>query len=187
MTRERRDLQAGAGPSATRRRHALPRALAGEPAAPPILVQHIDPDPQPATDGEARPAEFPSVIPILPLRGLVGYPNTPIPLTIGQPRSIRLIDDVVGGDRLVGLVASREPEIEQPGPEPVEGGVEIEAQLRAVKDQFRQIAELVPSLPRELLAGVLLLEEPLHVIYTVANYQRMELETAQAILDTVPP
>jgi len=176
------------------------------------------------------------VIPILPLRGLVGYPHTPIPLTIGQPRSVRLIDDVVGGDRLVGLVTSHQPEIEQPGPnqlyrfgtiaalermlrapdgtirlllqglarfelgdfvteepflkaeitlrpETVEEGVEIEAQVRAVKDQFQQIGELVPSLPRELLAGVLMLEEPMHVIYTVANYQRMELETAQAILE----
>jgi ATP-dependent Lon protease len=236
MIRERQDPLAGAGPLTYRRPLPPARAGAADPAFPAIPVQTRDPDPPAASDGETRPTGFPSVIPILPLRGLVGYPNTPIPLTIGQPRSIRLIDDVVGGDRLVGLVASREPEIEQPGPdqlhrvgtiaalermlrapdgtirlllqglgrfelgafvteepylkaeirarpETVEEGVEIEAQLRAVKDQFRQIAELVPSLPRELLAGVLLLEEPLHVIYTVANYQRMELETAQGILE----
>ncbi len=209
---------------------------AAVPSPPPIPVQTLDPDSAGTPAGEARPAEFPKLLPILPLRGLVGYPHTPIPLTIGQPRSVRLIDDVVGGERLVGLVASLQPEIEQPGPaqlhrvgtiasverllrapdgtirlllqglarfelgafateepylkaeitlrpETVEEGVEIEAQVRAVKDQFRQIAELAPSLPRELLAGVLLLEEPLHVIYTVTNYQRMDLETAQAILE----
>ena len=235
MNAKRRDLLAGAGTTAIRRPLPPARVAAGSPP-PPIPVQTVEADPKPADTSEKRPTEFPSVLPILPLRGLVGYPQTPIPLTIGQPRSVRLIDDVVGGDRLVGLVASRDPEIEQPGPEQlfpvgtiasiermlrapdgtirlllqglarfelgefvahepylraeilvrpetVEEGVEIEAQVRAVKDQFQQIGELIPSLPRELLAGVLLLEDPLHVIYTVANYQRMELESAQAILE----
>jgi ATP-dependent Lon protease len=236
MIRGERDLQAGAGPSDFRRLLLPARGGAADSPSSAIPVQTLDVTPQPAAESEMRPTEFPAVLPILPLRGLVGYPHTPIPLTIGQPRSVRLIDDVVGGDRLVGLVASRQPEIEQPGPgqlyrfgtiaalermlrapdgtirlllqglarfelgdfvaedpylraeitvrpEIVEEGVEIEAQIRAVKDQFQQIAELVPSLPRELLAGVLFLEEPLHVIYTVANYQRMELEAAQAILE----
>jgi len=203
--------------------------------SPPIPVQTRD-EAHSGTEGEAGLPEFPSVLPILPVRGLVAYPHTIIPLTVGQPRSIRLVDDVVGEQRLVGLVASRHPEIEQPGPdqlyrigtiasierllrlpdgtirlvlqglvrfelgpfvaeepylraeirlrpERVEEGLEIEAQVRAVKDQFQKIAELVPSLPRELLAGVVLLEDPLHVVYTIANYQRMELETAQAILE----
>ncbi|MFN3742249.1 MAG: endopeptidase La [Anaerolineales bacterium] len=61
-------------------------------------------------------ANLPTLIPILPLRGVVVYPQTAVPLTIGQPRSIRLIDDVVSGDKLVGLVAAKNPEIELPGP-----------------------------------------------------------------------
>jgi ATP-dependent Lon protease len=47
---------------------------------------------------------------------VVVYPQTAVPLTVGQPRSIRLVDDVVGGDKLVGLLASRNPELETPGP-----------------------------------------------------------------------
>jgi len=50
------------------------------------------------------------------LRGVVVYPQTAVPLTVGQPRSIRLVDEVVGGDKLVGLLASRNPELETPGP-----------------------------------------------------------------------
>jgi ATP-dependent Lon protease len=47
----------------------------------------------------------------------VVYPETAVPLTIGQPRSIRLVDDVVAGeDRLIGLVASRDPDLEIPEP-----------------------------------------------------------------------
>lgn len=58
--------------------------------------------------------KFPDVLPILPLRGVVVYPNTAVPLTVGQARSIRLVDDVVGGDKLVGLVAALNPEQETP-------------------------------------------------------------------------
>ena len=60
--------------------------------------------------------QFPDVLPILPLRGVVVYPNTAVPLTVGQPRSIRLVDEVVGGDKLVGLVAAVNPDLETPSP-----------------------------------------------------------------------
>ncbi|MDL1900935.1 endopeptidase La [Anaerolineae bacterium CFX9] len=58
----------------------------------------------------------PDEIPILPLRGVVVYPQTVIPLTVGQPRSIKLVDEVVAGDKLVGLVTAVDPELETPGP-----------------------------------------------------------------------
>jgi ATP-dependent Lon protease len=72
---------------------------------------------QPSEDtGKTEDQNLPEILPILPLRGLVVYPNTAVPLTVGQPRSIRLVDDVVGGDKLVGLVAALDPEKETPGP-----------------------------------------------------------------------
>lgn len=60
--------------------------------------------------------KFPDTLPILPLRGVVVYPHTAVPLTVGQSRSIKLVDDVVGGEKLVGLVAAVDPEKELPGP-----------------------------------------------------------------------
>ncbi|WP_376788927.1 endopeptidase La [Thermoflexus sp.] len=67
---------------------------------------------------QAEPAvEIPEELPILPLRGVVVYPLTVVPLAIGQPRSIRLIDDAVLGRKLIGLVASKRPELEEPMPE----------------------------------------------------------------------
>ncbi len=59
----------------------------------------------------------PEILPILPLRGIVVYPHTSMPLTIGQPRSIRLIDSLSGGDRLIGMVTSKKPDLEAPDPE----------------------------------------------------------------------
>ena len=61
--------------------------------------------------------KYPAILPILPLRGVVVYPQTAVPLTVGQPRSVKLVDDVVGGDKLVGLVASTNAELESPGPQ----------------------------------------------------------------------
>jgi ATP-dependent Lon protease len=60
--------------------------------------------------------EIPSVLPVLPLRDTVVFPDTMIPLTIGQERSIKLIDEVLASDRLLVLVASKNPELEMPGP-----------------------------------------------------------------------
>ncbi len=65
---------------------------------------------------EGSGPKFPDALPILPLRGVVVYPQTAVPLTVGQPRSIRLVDDVVAGDKLVGLVTALNPELETPGP-----------------------------------------------------------------------
>ena len=63
--------------------------------------------------------DMPSELAILPLRNVVVYPLTALPLTVGRPRSIRLIDDAVLGRRIVGLVAAKDPELEDPGPDDV--------------------------------------------------------------------
>ena len=76
-----------------------------------------DPDsPESDPAQKAAATKYPDVLPILPLRGVVVYPQTAVPLTVGQPRSVRLVDEVVGGDKLVGLVTSINPEVESPGP-----------------------------------------------------------------------
>ena len=85
-------------------------SMFSKPPKPESNASNPDPD-QPANG-----SKYPDVLPILPLRGVVVYPQTAVPLTVGQPRSIKLVDEVVGGDKLVGLVASTNPELESPGP-----------------------------------------------------------------------
>ena len=67
----------------------------------------------------ATSPEIPDELPVLPLRGVVVYPLMVLPLTVGQPRSVRLVDDVAVGNRLVGLVASKDPELDEPAPDEV--------------------------------------------------------------------
>jgi ATP-dependent Lon protease len=58
---------------------------------------------------------IPDVLPVLPLRDMVIYPFAVQPLGVGQERSIRLIDDVMRGNRQVVLVAQKSADIEQAG------------------------------------------------------------------------
>jgi ATP-dependent Lon protease len=60
---------------------------------------------------------LPGALPILPVRDIVAYPETLTPLAVGQERSIKLVNDVLSGERMLVLVASRDPEMEEPGPE----------------------------------------------------------------------
>ena len=63
---------------------------------------------------------IPGELPILPLRGTVVYPLTVIPLSVGQPRSIRLVDEAATSTtRMVGLVTIKDESIEEAGPNDV--------------------------------------------------------------------
>jgi ATP-dependent Lon protease len=66
-------------------------------------------------DVQVEGIEVPSILPVLPLKETVVFPQSMTPLAIGQERSIQLVDDVVSGNRLVALVTARTPDIELPG------------------------------------------------------------------------
>ncbi len=187
-------------------------------------------------DIETNNIELPSTIPVLPLRGLVVYPFTAVPLTVGQPRSIKLVDEIMSSDRLIGLVASKNPDIENPEPEDLyeigtaatihrlfrapdgtirlviqgiarfkvteyiqkepylkatiepypeikETTFEEEALARNVRDQFQHIAEMIPSIPAELVGSITSIHDPLQTAYTIANFQRMDLVDSQNLLE----
>ena len=206
----------------------------------PIVTRVIQNEPGSDVESATLVAEneqIPNILPVLPLRGLVVFPQTAVPLTIGQARSIRLIDDVMASDvRLIALVTSRDPDLETPEPEDlfqvgtvamvhrmfrapdgtirlvvqglvrckvlkiiqnepylkaeievvpeiIEDGLELEAMARNARNQFEHIADMVPSIPRELVGSVMSIEDPLQTVYTIANFQRMDLDEAQKLLE----
>jgi ATP-dependent Lon protease len=59
--------------------------------------------------------DLPATLPVLPLKDTVVFPQSTTPLAIGQERSIKLIDDVVAGERVVALVTARDASIDAPG------------------------------------------------------------------------
>ncbi len=65
---------------------------------------------------------IPAELPVLPLRGVVVYPMMWLPLTIGQERSIRLVDDALleaSDQRIIGLFTSHDAELDEPNPDQV--------------------------------------------------------------------
>src|SRR5574338_1297225 len=109
--------------------------------------------------GPEEAPKYPDVLPILPLRGIVVYPDTAVPLTVGQPRSIKLVDDVVGGDKLVGLVAAINPELETPGPKDLYRVGTIATVHRLLRAPDGTIRLLVQGVDRFRL-GEFISEEP---------------------------
>lgn len=70
-------------------------------------------------DEQEEHLTIPEVLPVLPLKDTVVYPFAVQPLGVGQERSIRLIDDVMRGNRLVVLVAQKSSETEHAGPKDI--------------------------------------------------------------------
>jgi ATP-dependent Lon protease len=61
--------------------------------------------------------ELPHEVGVLPLRDTVTFPDMLIPLNVGQPRSVELINAALGGDRSLAMVASRKTEAATPTPD----------------------------------------------------------------------
>jgi ATP-dependent Lon protease len=59
---------------------------------------------------------LPDALPVLPLRETVTFPDTLTPLAVGQERSIKLVNDVLSANRMLAMVAARDPQNEEPGP-----------------------------------------------------------------------
>ena len=56
----------------------------------------------------------PQELPILPLRGTVLYPELILPIMVGRKKSVKLIDDAMDKDRIIGVVTQKRSEIEDP-------------------------------------------------------------------------
>jgi len=55
------------------------------------------------------------LLPILPLRNSVVFPASVVPINVGRPRSVRLVEDLVGHERaVVGIVSQRDAEVDEP-------------------------------------------------------------------------
>ncbi len=66
------------------------------------------------SDGE-RALSIPPELPVLPLRDTVLFPNSFMPLAVARESSVRLIDDAIGGGKLIAVFTQRDAAVEKPG------------------------------------------------------------------------
>jgi len=99
-------------------------------------VLEVVESPLDAEDAIRASEPLPDALPVLPLRETVTFPETLTPLAVGQERSIKLVNDVLGANRMLAMVAARDPENDQPGPEDLYevGVVGVVARMMKVPD-----------------------------------------------------
>ena len=68
-------------------------------------------------DRRKAPPQLPREISVLPLSSTVLFPYTVIPITLGKPRSMRLVEQVLEDKSLVAVVTYRDPKISEPTPD----------------------------------------------------------------------
>jgi ATP-dependent Lon protease len=114
-----------------------------------VTIQLPQVGPNGSPDG--APA-VPSALPVLPLKDAVTFPDTLTPLAVAQPRSVRLVNDVLGGNRMLVMAASRDEELDEPGPDDLYdvGVVGVVARMMKVPDGSLRI--LVQGTSRVRLA-----------------------------------
>ncbi|WP_041327147.1 endopeptidase La [Robiginitalea biformata] len=86
-----------------------------------LSLQDLDQDSEliplltPEDEQEMHNEELPETLPILPLRNTVLFPGVVIPITAGRDTSINLIRDANQGSKVIGVVAQKDEEVENPG------------------------------------------------------------------------
>ncbi len=85
--------------------------------------------------------KIPKDLPMLPLRNSIAYPFAILPLVIGIPRSIKLIEDALEGNRLIGLLAMKDPSVGEPQPDQIYkiGTVAMVSQITRTPNNMLQV------------------------------------------------
>lgn len=75
------------------------------------LIQMINPE----QDNDLKADDLPEELSILPIKNTVLFPGVVIPITVGRQKSIRLVKKAYQGNRIIGVVAQKNPLSEEPG------------------------------------------------------------------------
>jgi ATP-dependent Lon protease len=65
-------------------------------------------------EGNADEQPIPAELPVLPLRNTVLFPGVVIPITVGRDKSIKAVNDAYKADKLIGVVAQKDSNVEEP-------------------------------------------------------------------------
>lgn len=77
------------------------------------LIQLINPE----QESDLKPEDLPEELSILPIKNTVLFPGVVIPITVARQKSIRLIKKAYQGNRIIGVLAQKNKQAEEPGME----------------------------------------------------------------------
>lgn len=148
-------------------------------------------------DADEPPPKVPDELPVLPMRNVVVFPLSFLPLSVGQARSVRLVEDVMVGSRIVGLFASHDPELQEPPADKIHTIGTAAYIHRMVKGSDGQIGIFIQGLERVrieewvqhepyLRARISILPDPEDDSVAVEALRRSVVEQFTRLVDLVP-
>src|SRR5437764_13128200 len=66
------------------------------------------------TGADGQRLKIPQLLPILPIRNIVVFPGTVMPLNIGRAKSKAFLEEVMPGDKLIGVITQKTSDSEDP-------------------------------------------------------------------------
>jgi ATP-dependent Lon protease len=103
--------------------------------------------------GEKMPV-IPDTLSILPVRSLVIYPGTVLPLTIGRPSSIKLMDETLPQSKIIGLLTQRDENKEEPAAQDLYSVGTAAIVLKLLRQADNQSVAVVQGLRRFALRKI---------------------------------
>jgi ATP-dependent Lon protease len=91
---------------------------------------------------------IPDLLPVVPLRDMVVFPYMVLPLFVARESSIAAVEDALAGDRLLLLVAQRNPELENPEPDDLHRAGTVVSVMRILRMTDGRVKVLVQGLSR---------------------------------------
>ncbi len=113
-----------------------------------MMLQSNEEETAVTTGEEQGKSTIPAELPILPLRQTVVYPLTFLPLNVERPESVKLIDDVVLGNKMVGLVTVKNPDADRALPEDLYTVGTAAVVHRAIKSPTGNVGVIVQGIER---------------------------------------
>ncbi|MBC7826842.1 MAG: endopeptidase La [Chitinophagaceae bacterium] len=125
-------------------------------------------------DGDNSPETvFPSELPLLPLRNTVLFPGVVLPITVGRDKSIKAVNDAYKADKLVGVVAQKDSDVEDPTVTDLEDIGTIARIVKLIKMPDGGTTVIIQG-KRRFKVGTILSEDP----YFKASIELLEEEEA---------
>src|SRR5437762_11409216 len=80
----------------------------------PLIIERSPTNTVIRTGGNGQRMTVPNTLPILPIRNIVVFPGTVRPLNVGRQKSKNLLDEVMPGEKLIGVITQKNADVEDP-------------------------------------------------------------------------
>jgi ATP-dependent Lon protease len=126
-----------------------------------LSLQEFDTDTEliplltPEDEEEMNNEDLPETLPILPLRNMVLFPGVVIPITAGRDKSINLINDAYAAGKIIGVVAQKNEEIEDPSKNDIHNIGTVARILRVLKMPDGNITVIIQGKKRFKIESVI--------------------------------